>query len=174
MSFHTTHKKPSYTRTATWVLTCQVCEKADRLNLHTAHRGARFRIDTGTALAFRFSRAMHQEEDALPLYRQVWGLVHGIITGGDAGEQEEREEREEDVPAEWTCAVCIEVLASPVKLPCGHTYCSLCVALLLDPTIATSSSACISSYRSTHPRATTPAHAADATSSAQSGSLRWT
>ena len=30
-------------------------------------------------------------------------------------------------PNEFVCSVCLEVLSDPATLPCGHTYCLLCI-----------------------------------------------
>lgn len=72
--------------------------------------------------------AGQQQQEGEPLYWRVWTW----ITGGPNTEEEE-EEDEKEVPPEWTCAVCFDVLTDPVRLPqCGHAQCRLCTFLMFE------------------------------------------
>merc|ERR1719473_2641536 len=37
------------------------------------------------------------------------------------------EEQEEEVPPEFECAICNQLLLDPVSAPCGHTFCRACL-----------------------------------------------
>lgn len=38
------------------------------------------------------------------------------------------EDNDEEMHKHETCAICMEGIQNPKKLPCGHSYCSSCVA----------------------------------------------
>ena len=42
-------------------------------------------------------------------------------------EEEEEEEEDEGYPEEYMCAICVDLLAKPCKLACGHTFCKVCL-----------------------------------------------
>lgn len=63
-----------------------------------------------------------------PVLSRVWHWVHETFIGSDRKPQEE-----EEAPAEFTCAICFEVLTNPVALPrCRHHFCRLCVLLMME------------------------------------------
>ncbi|CAK0842928.1 unnamed protein product [Prorocentrum cordatum] len=63
------------------------------------------------------------------------GCVHGGGVAG-TGTRPERHiyEYTRGVPDDLLCPLCGEVFQAPVKIPCGHHYCNICVRMLLTRT----------------------------------------
>ncbi|KAG5269327.1 hypothetical protein AALO_G00200780 [Alosa alosa] len=55
-------------------------------------------------------------------------------------------------PDEFVCSVCLEVLRDPATLPCGHTYCMLCIKKHWDQGASTNCYSCPQCRKTFNPR----------------------